>query len=86
MLCDWTISAPRNKFIRLEVYDFKVEFRCGGKCACPDRLQLWDGPEFNETELGRWKLTPVFVVNTLLLNFLQTETQLPISNISVVSY
>ncbi|XP_022788183.1 cubilin-like isoform X2 [Stylophora pistillata] len=52
MLCDWTISAPRDEFIRLEVYDFEVESKCGGSCSCPDRLQLWDGPEFNETEIG----------------------------------
>lgn len=77
MLCDWTISAPRNKFIRLEVYDFKVEFRCGGKCACPDRLQLWDGPEFNETELGSFCATILKVIvsktNRMRLRFATNE-------------
>ena len=53
---------PRGKFIRLEVDDFEVEFRCGGNCWCADHLELWDGPEFNETKLGRWKLNVEFVI------------------------
>lgn len=54
MQCDWVITMPRGKFIRLEFSDFEVEFNCDGKCWCADRLELWEGPEFNETKLGRW--------------------------------
>ena len=44
---------PRGKFIRLEFSHFEMEFNCDGKCRCADHLELWDGPEFNETKLGR---------------------------------
>ena len=51
--CDWTIIVPRGKFIRLAFSTFEVEFDCNDKCWCVDRLELWDGPEFNETKIGR---------------------------------
>ncbi|XP_020615645.1 tolloid-like protein 2 [Orbicella faveolata] len=50
--CDWVITMPRGKFIRLEFSDFEVEFNCDGKCWCTDQLEIWEGPEFNDTKLG----------------------------------
>lgn len=47
---------PRGKYIRLEFFDFEVEFNCDGReCRCADQLEIWEGPEFNDTNLGRWK-------------------------------
>ena len=55
MQCVWIITVPRGKFIRLEFSDFEVEYNCDSDndCRCVDRLELWDGPEFNETKLER---------------------------------
>lgn len=63
MQCVWTITVPRGKFIRLEFSDFEVEYNCDSDndCRCVDLLELWDGPEFNETKLERWKILFTFV-------------------------
>ncbi|KAJ7328673.1 hypothetical protein OS493_023948 [Desmophyllum pertusum] len=67
MQCDWSITMPRGKFVRLQFSDdFEVEFNCDGRCWCADRLELWDGPEFNETKLGSFcvSVQPLIVSKT----------------------
>ncbi|XP_074610173.1 cubilin-like [Acropora palmata] len=56
--CDWIITLPSGKFIRVEFSsDYEVEVNCGTECECVDRLELWDGPEFNETRVGSFCLS-----------------------------
>ena len=71
--CNWTITVAPDKFIRLEFSAFEVEFICDSSCVCSDKLELWDGPEGNETKVARYedssKIQQGIKHNSLQLSF-----------------